>query len=231
MPSGDATAGDVVTGKTFYGDDRTEVTGTLVVPEAVDYSSEGIQKWPNGLQEFYDPGEFYYCKGASSVWTNTLPDNGDNEVWKDELTGLYWSNALAAGYLDNDYSITSCDYFGSEELSEEEQEIIKSNYNGGNVSCGEAINACAELELDSDGDSVTETDWYLPTQKEALRAYLDAITCNTGDTFVGEYDGYIWTSTEGLRNWNYAFAGDITYGIIDTEAKTYTEYVRCVRRD
>ncbi|MBP9781383.1 DUF1566 domain-containing protein [Candidatus Woesebacteria bacterium] len=231
VPSGNATEADVASGKTFYKDSRTQIIGTA--PAALDYSKQSLMDWedmrnygwgqytPNGLGEDNTDEE--------STWLNTA-GNADTGVWQDARTELFWT--ANQGYHNNLFTKSSCTYFTS---------IPRGSYAGVDANCGpvvvdggitvSAINLCGQLELDADGDEVAETDWYLPSQKELLQAYIDGIFNKTSATFTN-YKPY-WSSTEpssGTTNGIFVY---LYYGGTGYDGKTYEGYgaVRCVRRD
>jgi hypothetical protein len=205
-PDGDAAVGDVLTGKTFYAGtgDRTIKTGTAVA--GLDYS-------PQSLIDF-DDASASDPTGEESTWTNPATN-----VWKDGRTGLYWSNSL--GNYSNNFSGTHslCDFFTT---------TPRGNYAGGDSDCGNAINACGTLSLTSGGSS--NTDWYLPSQKELLQAVIDGMYNQAGSTFTTT--SQFWSSTEYSGNNSYAWTVFLNTGWDYFLAKTTATYaVRCVRRD
>ncbi len=125
-------------------------------------------------------------------------------------------------------SLDTCDYFNS---------VPRSSYNGLDTDCGNAINWCATLELDG------RSNWYLPSQKELMLAYIDGMYNQAGDTLqeaaeftVGDgssiHYGYYWSSSEvsnySSRAWNVVLYN----GYTGSRNKTDTSRgVRCVSRD
>jgi len=213
-PDGTLTAGDVFYGKTFYSasDNRTQKTGTLNM----------------SLQE-YDDYESGDETAEESSWTNTA-GSATTGVWKDNRTGLYWS--ASRGQDDNifpDQDHSTCDFFN------ETLYPARGAYPGTDAQCGDAINACGILELDADsleagGDAGTETDWYLPAQKELQMAYIDGIYNQTNTTFVTT--SYFWSSTEHSNDPANAWRVYLPSGTTTVNTKiTATDYVRCVRRN
>jgi len=132
------------------------------------------------------------------------------------------SNNFTAMFLD------TCDYFNS---------VPRSSYDGTDSDCGNAINWCATLELDG------RSNWYLPSQKELLLAYIDGMYNQAGDTLVDAaaftvgdgsavHSGAYWSSSEvsyySFHAWNvYLSSGNTLY---DYKDNTYIG-VRCVSRD
>ncbi len=216
VPSGDATAGDVVSGKTFYGGSRELITGSA--PEPVDYSLQQFVEFDDLRGSWGGYPQDYM--GEESSWTNTATD-----VWKDERSGLYWSITIGSYtniFPNIDHS--SCDFFSSEP---------RGSYmaNLGDISdtdCGNAINACGALVLDSDDDAIDETDWYLPSQKELMQAYMDGISNHTSDFDVDEWTN---SSTEDGGSWTYSWVVYMQSGQAESVNKTISHITRCVRRD
>ncbi|HOV29764.1 MAG TPA: DUF1566 domain-containing protein [Candidatus Dojkabacteria bacterium] len=139
------------------------------------------------------------------------------EVWKDERTGLYWSPRQ--GSMSNEFTIITCDFFTT---------TPRGNYSGSDPDCGNAINTCATLSLDADGDGTNETDWYLPTQIEMMQAYIDGIYAVTNKDWVTENN--FWSSTESKSNSGDAYPVYLSHGYTYFYFKTDTLSTRCVRR-
>lgn len=246
--TGDAVAGDVVSGKTFYRDSLTELTGTLALTGDATVSdvASGKTFYSNSLsqltgtaqlaQDFelqalveWDDYENPDYQGEESTWTNTLPLAGGEEVWQDERTGLYWSHVLSTSttniFPDQDHS--ACPFFdGSTEV---ERLAARYGYDGLTGACGNAINACGQLLLDADGDTVDETAWYLPTQKELQQAYLDGMYNQAGSVFTTT--GFFWSSSEVSYSSTLAWHVALYYGNTRGYNKTDVRAVRCVARD
>lgn len=232
---GDASVTDVMSGKKFYSNSGTLLTGTYTPPTPIDFTNmqystyedyAGIDylDWGGTLTEDY--------KGEESEWTY-ISDN----IWKDERAGIYWSsdqtNTMLAQVpsIPNSNNFTAmfldtCDYFNS---------VPRSSYDGTDSDCGNAINWCATLELDG------RSNWYLPSQKELLLAYIDGMYNQAGDTLVDAaaftvgnavHYGAYWSSSEvslySVAAWSVSLgSGDANYA---NKANTYYG-VRCVSRD
>ena len=132
------------------------------------------------------------------------------------------SNNFTAMFLD------TCDYFNS---------VPRSSYDGTDSDCGNAINWCATLELDG------RSNWYLPSQKELLLAYIDGMYNQAGDTLVDAaaftvgdgsavHSGAYWSSSEVSFDSNYAWSVLLNVGRADVDGKgSPGNGVRCVSRD
>lgn len=208
-PDGTATAGAVFLGKTFYAgnNDRTIKTGTYD-PATSLYLPQSLVEWDD-----YKTGDE---TGEESSWNNPATN-----VWTDGRTGLYWSNSL--GQYSNifpDTTHTTCPFFSS---------TPRGSYDGLNANCGNAINACGTLSLAVDGGAA-KTDWYLPSQKELMQAYIDGMYNQAGSTFTTT--GNFWSSTEVSSGATNAWRVSLSTGYTGTSTKvTATYYVRCVRGD
>ena len=232
---GDASVTDVMSGKKFYSNSGTLLTGTYTPPTPIDFTNmqystyddyAGIDylDWGGTLTEDY--------KGEESEWTY-ISDN----IWKDERAGIYWSsdqtNTMLAQVpsIPNSNNFTAmfldtCDYFNS---------VPRSSYDGTDSDCGNAINWCATLELDG------RSNWYLPSQKELLLAYIDGMYNQAGDTLVDAaaftvgnavHSGAYWSSSEVSYRSYHAWRVHLNNGDTRNGDKGNTDIgVRCVSRD
>lgn len=217
---GDAAVDQVLEGKKFYSNSGTLLTGTYTPPTPIDFSNMQYSTyddyaggdylgWGGTLTDDY--------QGEESEWSNMSV--GEDIAWRDERTGVYWS--AHQGTMSNIFTMASCDYFTS---------IPRSSYDGSDSDCGLAINYCATL------DFAGRTDWYLPSQKELMQAYIDGIYNQAGideasaAAFVT--DNYYWSSSEVSFSSNYAWFVYLYNGNPNFSFKTVTDYgVRCVSRD
>jgi len=219
-PDGTATESDVLSGKTFYSgsNNRVQKTGTLPPPTNPGaYYEQFVQ---------YDDNHASDYTGEESTWINTNSSSG-NQVWYDTRTGLYWARTEPGTYT-NSFSSPStgvCDFFNTGTYP------TRGSYPtaGTDPACGNAINACAVLSLASTEGQSAKTDWYLPSQKELDRAYIDGIYNKTSDVFTTTSS--FWSSTEHSSNSTYAWYEYLYDGYAHYGTKTSTIAVRCVRRD
>lgn len=209
-PAGDASEADVASGKTFYSDARVQKTGTAPAP--IDWSNFSKVIWDDYKNDGSADGD---NAGEESAWSNTA-GAVDTGVWKDSRTGLYWS--ANQGDMTNSLTVATCDYFSASP---------RGSYTGANGDCGNAINYCANLNLAAGGTS--STDWYLPSQKELMQAYLNGIYNQTNTTFATT--GYFWSSTETSDSPDYAWNVNLVTGFTSSRDKVTDVSVRCVRRD
>ena len=217
---GDAAVDQVLEGKKFYSNSGTLLTGTYTPPTPIDFSNMQYSTyddyaggdylgWGGTLTDDY--------QGEESEWSNMSV--GEDIAWRDERTGVYWS--AHQGTMSNIFTMASCDYFTS---------IPRSSYDGSDSDCGLAINYCATL------DFAGRTDWYLPSQKELMQAYIDGIYNQAGideasaAAFVT--DNYYLSSSEVSYDSLSAWYVGLYYGGTFYSYKTDTYYgVRCVSRD
>jgi len=211
VPGGDLLAKDVLSGKTFHCDSRTQQTGTEGMPmEEFDdmLYDDSLGADDSGVEE--------------STWTNTATN-----VWKDERTDFYWSSdqgQMTNVFPDSDHS--PCPFFA---LSD------RGDYDGLDADCGNAINTCGLLSLEAVTGEGAQTDWYLPSQKELMQAYIDGIYNQTSAAFV--IDGVavnFWSSTEltadSTKVWYVLLASGYTGNNLKTSYAAWSG-TRCVRRD
>jgi len=211
-PDGTATEQDVLSSKTFYSglNNRTIKTGTF--SNSIDYSQESLIEYDD-LEADGSPEDTAL---EESSWTSPATN-----VWMDTRTGLYWSSSIGSYtniFPDQDHS--TCDFFST---------VPRGSYgtSGTDPDCGNAINACAVLNLTSGGTS--NTDWYLPSQKELYEAYLDGMYNKAGATFTTT--SYFWSSTEHSGNSALAWYVTLYFGYSNAGSKAVGFGVRCVRRD
>ncbi len=214
-PDGTATESDVLSGKTFYSgsNNRVQKTGTLTPPTSPGAYYEQFVE--------YDDAHASDYTGEESTWTNTNALSG-SEVWYDSRTGLYWARSQPTT-LTNSFSSPStgfCSFFTT---------TPRGSYDGSDADCGAAINACGTLSLASTQGQSADTDWYLPSQKELDRAYIDGIYNKTSADFTTTSS--FWSSTEYSSDSTYAWNELLVDGNAGNDAKTLNFAVRCVRRD
>lgn len=234
---GDAVVDEVLDGKKFYSNSGTLLTGTYTPPTPIDFTNMQYSTFDDyaGIDYLgYDGTLTEDYKGEEAQWSKI-----SNNIWKDERAGIYWSSDQTNTMLDHVPSIPStnafkamslntCDYFNA---------VPRSSYDGTDPDCGNAINWCATLELDG------RSNWYLPSQKELMLAYIDGMYNQAGDTLqeaaeftVGDgsevHSGNYWSSSEVSNYSTYAWGVGLYRGNTSVGNKTRTDYgVRCVSRD
>ncbi|NLE30748.1 DUF1566 domain-containing protein [Candidatus Dojkabacteria bacterium] len=233
---GDAVVDEVLDGKKFYSNSGTLLTGTYTPPTPIDFTNMQYSTFDDyaGIDYLgYDGTLTEDYKGEEAQWSKI-----SNNIWKDERAGIYWSSdqtltmrALVPNSNSNIFtamSLNTCDYFNA---------VPRSSYDGSDLDCGNAINWCATLTLDG------RSNWYLPSQKELMLAYIDGMYNQAGDTLqeaaeftVGDgsavHYGNYWSSSEVSNDstsafYVYLYGGDSNR---DPKANTYSG-VRCVSRD
>jgi hypothetical protein len=183
-----------------------------------DLWSDGQQQDLHRSQAYvmYDDSEVTndvnHVKLFSSPWTQVYDDT-DVEIWRDERTGLYWTNELSTEE-DNEFDLENCNFFDLKN---------RGSYDGLDLDCGDAINYCATLDLDG------MTNWYLPTRDELSQAYINGMYIETDVGFAT--DSFFWSSTEYSGDVTKAWTLNVSNGRALEYGKTNEISVRCVTRD
>ena len=229
VPNGNLVAADVLSGKTFYNLNRTQKTGTLtysgnagvadVASGKTFYSNNGSLQTgtyapyislytPQSLETKDDYLGTYNAE--ESIWTNQTDGVvgatglSSGEIRKDERTGLWWSASSTSTTITNSFANAT---------------------DGVRPTGGNAIAFCNGLNTAVFGG---KSNWYLPTQKELLQAYIDGIY--SADTAFGA-TGSFWSSTEASGDSTTAWYVYVVHGYTYANAKSTGYSVRCVRRD
>jgi hypothetical protein len=176
----------------------------------VNYSLQSLVEWDD-----YKTGVY---TGEDSTWNNTA-GTATGGVWQDTRTGLYWSvNQGSMTDVFPDTTHTTCPFFTN-----------RITYDGLTSACGNAINACGALSLEGLTGQGAKTDWYLPSQKELMQAYIDGIYVKSNTTWATA--SYFWSSTEASSTASYAWYVYLGGGSTGYNGKSNSYAVRCVRRD
>lgn len=203
-PDGTATEADVASTKTFYAGngDRTIKTGTA--PPAVDYSTQKLATKDDWFGT-YKAEESSWTAVSGSPFAGFAALNLDSgTVKQDSRTGLWWS-ASSTTYPTNQFTLSA---------------------DGARPTGGQAIAFCDALNTASYGG---KTDWYLPTQKELMTAYINGIY-SQDPTFATTSN--FWSSTEYSVNSGNAWSVNLYDGnAVNFHFKGNAYSVRCVRRD
>ena len=167
------------------------------------YSSQALQAHDDYLGTY---------KGEESVWTNQVDgvvgDTGlsSGKIKKDERTGLWWSASSSSNKITNRLDVVNTD--------------------GLRVTGGNAVAFCDGLNKVAFGG---KSDWYLPTQKELMQAYIDGIYSQ--DREFGGENPY-WAATVLSSDNTTPVCVHMGWGYAFQEDKFITGYsVRCVRQD
>ena len=151
-PSANSTASDVISGDTYYGNSRTQSTGTYPAPSSC--ATEAYQ------DNYGAPVTQTTNCTASVAWTvpSGSPTGSDHY---DPRTGLLWSEDL----INNSGTLAFTTAAGSS--------WTWNNSGTANVAVGNltATQLCTTM-----GGS-----WRLPTQKELMQAYIDGANFNLGN--------------------------------------------------
>lgn len=137
-------------------------------------------------------------------------------VKKDMRTGLYWSDCYSSAVDGTCDAITNSFVLNG---------VIADTDDGLDAEGGNAVNFCEALALDSDGDGVDETDWYLPSQKELMQAYINGAANN----IPNPYKNY-WSSTETAGSTVTAWYIVLGNGALSSNTKASSFNACCVRR-
>lgn len=236
-PAGTATADEVADGETFYSGSRSLQTGNAAL--GPDWSKQSLQDYDDYRGYRYDWNTYEWITededntDEESVWVHTSGTE-DAGVWQDTRTGLYWS--ADQGNMTNLFTRVQtvpgtydCPFFDSDP---------RGSYTGGDEDCGDAINYCATLELDADGDAVDDVGWYLPSQKELMQASIDGMYNQTTPDFTGLYRGetegyplYFWSATELSVSDSNTWVVGTAYGGAGDGGEDGSYSVRCAFRD
>jgi hypothetical protein len=129
-------------------------------------------------------------------------------VKQDTRTGLWWSGIMTTGAVTAVASSTTNNFTLAAD--------------GSRPTGGNAIGFCDALNAINFGGY---NNWYLPTQKELMQAYIDGSANNLPNP-----DDRFWSSSE--ISWDAAYAWSVGLGNGGTYAytKATSYYVRCVRR-
>ena len=149
VPTGTVTAADVVSGKTFYNNNRTLQTGTLPAPGNCS------------TQQYYDSygapvTQTTNCTNSVS-WTVPSGSIAGTEK-QDPISGLIWSNALLRSGSTVVFSSTANTVWSWDASADDNKAV-------GNKT---AITLCSGMG----------NGWRLPTQKELMQAYIDGSAFN-----------------------------------------------------
>ena len=146
------------------------------------------------------------------------------KVYRDLRTGLYWSDAYdgtSGGASPNTRTNSFTIGTGCTDAAKSAGICVQDNYQVK----GQAIQHCLDLSLDATGDGTDETDWYLPSQKELMQAYLDGAGNNLPNAVYNS-----WSSSEYSSDASNAWLVYPSYGYTYDDAKSLGYYARCVRR-
>ena len=224
-----------------YGlDSSAAATGTMYTLEEIydavgpsfDYSLQKNLIWDDWKSSASStPGTLAYAYSNSvdrnleeSEWSTTTDSSLGTEtvasgnVYHDERAGLYWSDCYSSA------QDAICDTIANNSFTLDG--TVADADDGLDAEGGAAVDFCEALSLDADGDGSDETDWYLPSQKELMQAYINGAANNLSNPAR-----YYWSSTVYYNNTDLAWLVLLTNGYTDLNTKSSTSYyARCVRR-
>ena len=184
--------------------------------------------------------------GEEGAWASTTDTdlNGSlvasGKIFQDERTGLYWSDCYdstsgqgSCDSIDNDFDIWDDGGCTGNGAGTEctDADISNGLCNNSDYWCydndgdGSALDFCENLSLDADGDGTDETDWYLPSQKELMQAYING----AGNNLPNPSRLY-WSASELYSSASNAWYVSLSYGSTYVFNKTNGNYARCVLR-
>ena len=226
VPSGNVTAADVVSGKTFYNSSRTQQTGTNtaagwtpsgnataadVVVGKTFYGNSRTQQTGTQPIPGVCPTQAYHDSHGSATQVNnctnnltwTVPSGSIAGTEKqDPRTGLIWSNAIVNTAGTATFSPTTNTTFSWD----------ASHANNIAVGNKTAITLCSAMG----------NGWRLPTQKELMQAYIDGSYFN-----LSQPGNSFWSATESSSTG--AWSVPLTSGSTNNNTKVSAYLVRCVR--
>ncbi len=214
--TGDAAAVDIASGKKAWVDGQ-EVSGTM---EAIDFAAQSLQTrddWVNnvGTTGEYTAEEAQWTAVSGSPFSeyasiNFAGTGGDLDLYsgtvmEDTRTGLWWSDVMAVG---SSASTTN--------------NAFSAATDGVRPTGGNAIGFCDALNT---ANFAGYDDWYLPTQKQLMQAYIDGAANNLPNPGFN-----FWSSTENSGSTANAWRVYLSYGYtVESNKSTNFYYVRCVR--
>ena len=224
LPSGGtATAANVATGITFFGASQTNwtlQTGTFDpwTPQRLQTKDDWVNSGGTSGEYILEEATWSAVSGSpfsgydsiNYVDTWGTLDLYSGAVKQDTRTGLWWSDVIAvngggtASSTDNQFTLSA---------------------DGSRPTGGNAIGFCAALNSYNSGAGFGgHNDWYLPTQKQSMQAYIDGSANNLPNP-----DYFFWSSSE--LSWDPTDAWFVTLncGYTGYSTKTTKYYVRCVR--
>lgn len=177
-------------------DNYVNTTGTVG-----EYIREESRWITVGVFSGYDEINYTGNGGELDLYSGT--------VQKDTRTGLWWTDLMAetgsASTTTNIFTLTG----------------VAGQGDGTRPTGGHAINFCEALNTAS---FAGKNDWYLPTQKQLMQAYINGSANN-----LLRPNYYFWSSTEYYNSAAYAWRVALYYGNADNNSKTNRYSVRCVR--
>ncbi len=187
-------------------------------------STGGLKSAVVSLASFFKNQKYEYVDDAT---TTTARYNGANSTWitasgspfsttgtilvsgavkVDLATGLWWSDRTSST-TDNQFT-----------------EVFTGGKATG-ITGGNSLAVCAALNAANGGAGFAgHNDWYLPSQKQLMQAYIDGSNNNLpnpGNNF--------WSSTEYYGTPASAWGVYLNSGYTGSNAKVTLGYVRCVR--
>ena len=209
--SGTAVAGDLANDKiAFVG--GSQITGTMFTNQ----KNQTRDDWVNsgGTTGEYTGEEATWVTVTGSPFAgydsiNYAGSGGDLDLFsgavkQDTRTGLWWSDISAVAGVASSTS-----------------NVFGAATDGTRPTGGNAIGFCDALNT---ANFAGHNDWYLPTQKQLMQAYIDGSANNLANP------GYsFWSSTEHYNLTAFAWNTYLYLGYTGYSTKVTSYYVRCIR--
>jgi hypothetical protein len=174
-----------------------------VSPNKIAYANQALQAHDDYFGK-YKEEESTWADQKDGVVGETGLSSG--KILKDDRTGLWWSASSSSIKITNQNKTVEKD--------------------GLRISGGEAIAFCEGLNKTSFGG---KNDWYLPTQKELMQAYIDGIYSQNHE--FGTMEPF-WAATVLSSDSETPLCVHLGWGYAFQKDSFITHYnVRCVRRD
>lgn len=205
----------------YYSGAASVTVSTSSVNMFINQKNQTIDDWVNSggtIGEYINEEATWAAVSGSPFATTSIsyspvgsplsPATG--AVKQDTRTGLWWTDAMAIGATasstTNIFILTGVAGVGD----------------GTRPTDGNAIGFCNALNT---ANFSGNNNWYLPTQKELMQAYIDGSANNLPNA-----GNFFWSSTETYSNTANAWFVFLYYGYTYYFTKTSSYYVRCVRR-
>lgn len=218
--------GSMLAGYTYGDSDPSKVLTTATGAGtylATDYSLQKLQTkddWVDsgGTVDEYTAEENAWPAVTGSPFAGNTAINyagsgGDLDLYsgavlQDSRTGLWWSDTSAVGASAS--STTN---------------VFTLTADGSRPTGGNAIGFCDALNAYNSGVGFGgHNDWYLPTQKQLMQAYIDGAA-----NHLPNPGNYFWSSTEYYNSTTYAWNVYLANGNPNYTNKATNYTVRCVR--
>lgn len=220
--SGDAAAGDIANNKIAFVD-GSSMTGSMFTNQKNQTIDDWVDSGGTSGEYIAEEATWSAVSGSPFTGSDAINFSAAGATWQiksgivkqDLRSGLWWTDVaatttaggvgLSASSTSNIFTLTGVAGVGD----------------GTRPTGGNAIGFCDALNSAS---FAGYTDWYLPTQKQLMQAYIDGAANNLPNPGY-----YFWSSSEYYNNTAYAWDVILYYGYTGSNTKVTSYYVRCVR--